>query len=128
MNNYKKLCREVLSLSSSQILKEAFNEWDLLEVYNINEKQDFTAEFESDYEAEYETCLCGKHPIAEVFVLQNRETRKKIKVGNVCILHFDGGDEWEHIVKDYKKVKKDIDKRLSKFTLDYMQVKQVPGF
>ncbi len=128
MDNYKRLCKEVLERSYSQILEEALNEWDLVEVYNTNAEKDFTEEFEADYEANYETCLCGHHPIAEVFVLRNRSTGEEIKVGNICIRHFDGGDKWEHIITDYKKVKKDISKRISQTSLDFMRDKKVPGF
>lgn len=117
MNNYERLTYEVLERSASKNEYLAFQEWDEVYTYIL-----------SVFDDEPETCLCGKHPIYEIFVLNNRITDEKITIGNVCIRRFRNGDKLEKVIKDYKKVKKDINQRLSKTTLDYMLVKQVPGF
>jgi hypothetical protein len=117
--NYKKLVYEVVSRSESGDQDEAFGEWVEIETYKIDPK-------EGDEAAE--TCLCGKYPIYEVYVLQNRKNKRKIQVGNVCILHFREGDKMATILRDYKKLKKDILKRLTQTSLDYMWDKKVKGF
>jgi hypothetical protein len=117
--NYQKLVYEVVSRSESADQDEAFSEWVEIETYKIDPEEG---------EEAAETCLCGKHPIFEVYVLQNRHNRKIIKVGNVCILHFRDGDKMATILRDYKKVKKDIRKRLTQTSLDYMLDKKVKGF
>ena len=116
MNNYEKLTYEVIERSRSKDPHLSFQEWDEVFTYVLTTDDD------------PETCLCGKHPIYEIFKLRNRVTDEEIMIGNVCIKRFRNGDKLEKVFSDYKKVKKDINKRLSQSTLDYMQAKQVPGF
>jgi len=116
MDNYKRLVAEILERSASKDPLWAFQEWDEVFTYQLTVDED------------PETCLCGKHPIYEIFKLRNRITDEDVTIGNVCIQHFREGEKLEKVFKDYKKVKKDINKRLSRSTLDYMLVKQVPGF
>ena len=116
MNNFETLVREVLKRSRSKNYIFAFQEWQEVRTYKIDEEEG------------KETCLCGKHPISEVFVLSNIYTGEEIIIGNVCIRRFKDGEVLEKLFTDYKKVRRDINKRLSQSTIDYMRDKKVPGF
>lgn len=117
MNNHERLTEEIIERSGSKDPFWSFREWDEVYTYQL-----------SVYDDEPETCLCGKHPIYEVFKLRNRITDEEIFIGNVCIKRFRHGEKLSKVFSDFKKVKKDINKRLSQTTLDYMRDKKVPGF
>lgn len=73
--NRLRLAREIVALSDSDSWESAKLEWDLAEVYYLDEPS---------------TCLCGHTPIIEICVLRNRQNGNQAEVGNVCVNNFLG--------------------------------------
>ncbi len=71
------LTAEIIDRSVADSWTEARQEWDLTHVYLLDE-------------GEYDTCLCGHHPIREVCVVVNRKNGNMAVVGNVCVKRFLG--------------------------------------
>lgn len=105
-NEYK-LIQEIIDLSESKNYFQAFQEWDLIEVYNIDAKHDDPL-----------TCLCGHYPIYEICHIQNKLNGNKAIVGNVCINKFFETDA-DFIFKCVKRLKQDISKSMNQSMLDY---------
>ncbi|MCX7422105.1 MAG: hypothetical protein NT013_21545 [Planctomycetia bacterium] len=69
------LAAKIIELSAAKTWDEVKLEWSLIDVFK---------------EDEPDTCLCGKFPIYENCVLQNRMNGNQAIVGNVCVKKFLG--------------------------------------
>ena len=100
-----KLIDEILKLSNSLEWVIARKEWN----------------FELVYQSEnYETCLCGHHPIINICVIKNKLNGITTEVGNCCINKFLGIDEGNRIFDSVNKLKKDKTKSLNIDALLYI--------
>jgi len=98
-----KLTQGIISLSDEKSWDKAKLEWELLNIYWIEEPQ---------------TCLCGHYPINEICVLTNKKNGKTVEVGNCCVKKFLGLDS-DKIFQCIKRVRKDITKGLNAETIQY---------
>lgn len=87
----------IITLSVSRIWDEAKIEWGLFNIYEADE---------------FETCLCGHYPIKEICVLQNKNNRNFVTVGNCCVKKFMGLPS-DLIFQAVKRVRKDDGKSLN---------------
>lgn len=101
MSDYK-LTTELLKLSNSKDWDIAKLEWDSINIEKVKES---------------ETCLCGHYPISEVCILENKNTKYTIRVGNCCVKKFN--DKPDKIFKAIKRIKEDISKSVNSETLDF---------
>lgn len=97
-----KLFSEIIALSAEKTWDRAKLEWDLDSVYVADEP---------------ETCLCGKHPIINACVLNNRINGISAIVGNCCVKKFDLPSN--KIFDAIKRISKDEKKSLNTETLQH---------
>ena len=90
MKKYK-LAEEIIKLSQADTWDEAEWEWSLDIIYEADEP---------------ETCLCGHHPIKEIWVLKNLHNNNPAVVGNCCVKMFMGLPS-DLIFQAAKRVRKD---------------------
>lgn len=74
-HNEYQLSQRIVELSEANNWAMARAEWDLHEIYFVDE---------------HTTCLCTHYPIREVCVLRNRLNSNHAEVGNVCVNKFMG--------------------------------------
>ncbi len=98
------LTTELLKISSSQTWDEAKLEWNLIDLEKVSEK-------------ESEVCLCGKDPILEICIIQNKINNNIARVGNSCVKKFI--NKADKIFRSISQVKKNIDKSLNAETIDF---------
>lgn len=103
------LTTELLKLSSSKTWDEAKLEWNLIDVEKVSEE-------------ESEVCLCGKDPILEICIIQNKINSNTARVGNSCVKKFI--NKSDKIFRSISQIKKDIDKSLNAETISFAFEKQ----
>lgn len=102
-HNEYQLTQRILGLSEAKQWALARAEWDLHEIYFVDEPT---------------TCLCTHFPIIEVCVLHNRLNGKLAEVGNVCVNKFLGLPS-KIIFDGLKRVAKDGSKTLNASAVHY---------
>jgi hypothetical protein len=95
--NFTQLKNEILARSRATDWETARKEWALLTVYEVGEP---------------DTCLCGHYPIIEICEIENRVTKSRVDVGNVCIKRFLGFRS-DLIFAGLKRIQKDLEKSLN---------------
>ena len=103
------LTTEIVALSQSQHWNTAKHEWELEEIYEVDEP---------------DTCLCGHFPIKELCILKNAINQNHVVVGNCCVKKFIGLPS-DKIFQAIKRIKKDNEKSLNKIALDYAYYKKL---
>lgn len=98
------LTTELLKLSSSQTWDEAKLEWNLIDIEKVSEE-------------ESEVCLCGKDPILEICIIQNKINNNVARVGNSCVKKFI--NKSDKIFRSISQVKKNINKSLNAETIGF---------
>ena len=102
MSEYK-LTEEIIHRSKADTWDEAKLEWELAQVYRVNEAG---------------TCLCGHFPIIEICVLHNKYNDNDAIVGNVCVKKFLGLPS-DKIFQAVSRISKDDEKALNAETIDH---------
>ncbi|MCI1141841.1 hypothetical protein MOP88_05135 [Sphingomonas sp. WKB10] len=96
--NFKQLQAEMLARSQSVDWPQAKSEWDLEDVFIVNQDQ---------------VCLCGHHPIRQICTLRNSVIANPAEVGNVCVQKFLGMNS-RRVVNALKRISGDIHRSLNK--------------
>lgn len=96
--NFEQLKAEMIARSSDQVWEQAKMEWDLRDVFVVNQDQ---------------ICLCGHHPIRQICTIRNQINQNDAEVGNVCVQKFLGMRS-RRILATLKKVRENPEKSLSK--------------
>lgn len=96
--NFKQLQAEMIALSQSDDWHQVKLEWDLEDVFIVNQNQ---------------VCLCGHHPIRQICTLRNFVTKSPAEVGNVCVQKFLGMNS-RRVVNALKRISGDLEKSLNK--------------
>jgi len=108
MSSYpQRVADNILPLSISRDLSEAFKEW-------------FFTENTEDHEDVIENCqLCNQEQLRYHFEIKNKLTNHTLQVGSSCILKFDIAvyDE-ENIILSQKDSRKKLDEKLKKMRLE----------
>ena len=105
-----KLIDEIIKLSNSNTWHKARDEWSLKEIYYKKNK-------------EPDACLCGKYPIIEVCVIENKSNRHTAIVGNSCVKKFLDLSSGK-IFQSIKKVRGEIEKALNAETIKHARKKR----
>ncbi len=92
-----KLIDEIIARSLSNNWDQAKLEWSLDQVYE---------------DEQLDTCLCGKYPIKEICIIQNKYNSQLAKVGNCCVKKFIGLPS-DKIFQSVKRVRKNDEKSLN---------------
>lgn len=103
MSQYQ-LTTELIKLSHSNNWDEAKLEWDLIDIERV-----------SEFDAE--ECLCGKYPIMEICIIENKINKNTTRVGNSCVKKFI--NKSDKIFQALLRVKKDISKSLNSEVIDF---------
>ena len=96
-HNFLQLRDAILKLSKATDWETARKEWRLVTIYDVDEP---------------DTCLCGHYPIIEICDIENRITKARADVGNVCIKRFLGFRS-DLIFAALKRLQKDITSALN---------------
>lgn len=104
-----KLITEIIKRSESKIWDIAKEEWC----------------FESIYQRENSTCLCGHHPIKNICIIHNHINNNITEVGNCCVNKFLDIDIGTKILSSIKLLQKDISKSINTQVLDFINKKKI---
>ena len=102
-NNEYILTQGIISLSNADNWEFAKLEWDLSEIFRVEEP---------------ETCLCGHNPIIEICVIQNRLNQNTATVGNVCVKKFLGLPS-DKIFQAIRRIRSDQTRALNPETIQH---------
>ena len=101
----QQLENEIIKLSNADSWADACAEWNLSYIYFAPTDDP-------------ETCLCGKHPIFELCVIENRHNSNEATVGNVCVNEFLGFGS-DKIFQATKRIKSDDECALNVEAIEY---------
>lgn len=59
-------------------------------------------------------CTCGKNPIKDVFIIENKHNNKTLEIGNECIKHFKADYGW--VFPQVKRIRKGLTPNLKFLT------------
>ncbi len=106
---FEKLSKQIIKRSLHNEWETAKNEW----------------EFVTGYQQPNSQCLCGKTPIKNVCVLNNKLNGNTAKVGNCCVTKFLDISISDKIFQSIRKLKKDINKSMNADTLEYLKDRDI---
>jgi hypothetical protein len=98
-----RLISEILKRSVSPTWDLAKLEWQLIEIYETEDPDE---------------CLCGHNPIMEICVLQHRQNKTNVIVGNTCVNKFLGYPT-DSIFQALKRVKVDVQKSFNRDAISF---------
>ncbi len=110
--SFKRLSSAILALSSATDWELARKEWALIDVIDSDV-------IDSE---ECDECLCGKKPIFEICIIENKITKKQTEVGNHCVKRFLGVRS-DRIFSAIKRIKKDPIKSLNEDAIVFFRQK-----
>lgn len=99
----QKLIDGIVELSEGETWDEAKEEWSLIDVFLDDEPT---------------TCMCGKYPIHENCIIQNRHNGNKTTVGNHCVKNFLGLPS-DVIFAGLKRISEDRSKALNGAAIEH---------
>lgn len=102
MRNKERLEQEIVELSHSSTFEKACDEWTVENIW---------------WEPNGDKCLCGKRPIFNVCLLQNKLNGNFARVGNCCVKKF-MNIPTDRLFKSLKEVQQDLYKTLVQEVID----------
>lgn len=101
-HNFERLKAHIMPLSKAPTFEQARNEWKVIGVH---------------IEKEWDACPCGQ-PIKELCFLENKVTKQRTYVGNICVNRF-MGIETGSLLDGMKKIMKDPSANANTDVIEY---------